>query len=92
MKSKRNEPSEMYPLIQDAYEIIIASTMSSGKSTFINALIGMDLLPTSNLACTHKIYRIIDIDEQKHFSCKCYNSEDFLIHSSSNCSKNAECG
>jgi GTPase Era involved in 16S rRNA processing len=38
------------------------STMSSGKSTFVNALLGHDYLPTKNEVCTAKIASISDID------------------------------
>lgn len=36
-------------------KIIVLSTMSAGKSTLINALIGKDVFPSSNEACTAKI-------------------------------------
>lgn len=39
-------------------EICIVSTMSSGKSTFINALLGKEILPSENEACTGKIFKI----------------------------------
>ena len=32
--------------------------MSSGKSTFINALIGKDIMPSENQACTGKIFKL----------------------------------
>jgi ribosome biogenesis GTPase A len=38
------------------------STMSAGKSTFVNALLGHDYLPSKNEACTAKIITISDID------------------------------
>jgi ribosome biogenesis GTPase A len=38
------------------------STMSSGKSTFVNALLGHDYLPSKNEACTAKVVSISDID------------------------------
>jgi GTPase SAR1 family protein len=38
------------------------STMSSGKSTFVNALLGHDYLPSKNEACTAKVASISDID------------------------------
>jgi len=42
--------------------ITLFSTMSSGKSTFINALLGSDYLPSKNEACTAKIATIADND------------------------------
>jgi GTPase Era involved in 16S rRNA processing len=42
--------------------VSVFSTMSSGKSTFVNALLGHDYLPTKNEACTAKVASISDID------------------------------
>jgi ribosome biogenesis GTPase A len=42
--------------------ITVFSTMSAGKSTFINALLGHDYLPSKNEACTAKIASISDND------------------------------
>lgn len=39
--------------------VLVVSTMSSGKSTLINALIGQDLFPSRNDACTSKIIKYI---------------------------------
>ena len=44
------------------YEIAIVATMSSGKSTLINALIGKTLLPSRNQACTNCITSVLDND------------------------------
>ena len=41
----------------DAY---VVATMSSGKSTFINAMLGQDILPAANEATTATIAHIID--------------------------------
>jgi GTPase SAR1 family protein len=42
--------------------ISVFSTMSAGKSTFVNALLGHDYLPSKNEACTAKIAMIADND------------------------------
>ena len=39
-------------------EAAICATMSSGKSTILNALIGNNFIPSSNIACTAKIISI----------------------------------
>lgn len=44
------------------YNIAVCATMSSGKSTFINALLGKDYIPSKNEACTAKITTISDND------------------------------
>lgn len=36
--------------------ILVVGTMSSGKSTFLNSLIGQDLFPSKNEACTARIF------------------------------------
>ena len=40
--------------------------MSSGKSTFVNALLGYDYIPSSNQACTAKVTSISDNDNLDH--------------------------
>lgn len=49
----------------DIFEIVVTSTMSSGKSTLLNAIIGKELLPSKNEACTARVCRIED-DDSKH--------------------------
>ena len=44
------------------YRVAVCATMSSGKSTFINALLGRDFIPSGNQACTAKITAIEDND------------------------------
>lgn len=44
------------------YNVAVCATMSSGKSTFINALLGKDHMPSKNQACTAKITSIADND------------------------------
>lgn len=39
-------------------EVSIISTMSSGKSTFVNAMLGKEIMPSENEACTGKIFKI----------------------------------
>ncbi|SFC99762.1 dynamin family protein [Clostridium uliginosum] len=59
------------------FKVAVVSTMSSGKSTFINALIGQDVLPSQNQACTAKIIPILDNDTAKEFSAYVeYNNGD----------------
>lgn len=44
------------------FDVHVVATMSSGKSTLVNAMLGRDLLPTSNEATTATITRIYDND------------------------------
>ena len=44
------------------FPMLVIATMSSGKSTLINALLGQQILPSKNEACTAKTYSILDDD------------------------------
>lgn len=51
----------------DIFEVIVSSTMSAGKSTLLNAIIGKELLPSKNEACTARVCRIEDDDSKNSF-------------------------
>ena len=53
--------------LEKVYPTLVVATMSSGKSTLINALIGRELLPSSNCACTAKAVAILDNDMMNDF-------------------------
>lgn len=62
------------------FDVYVVATMSSGKSTLINAMLGRDLLPAANEATTATIARITDNDRMTdRFSAKRYNHEGKLI-------------
>ncbi|WP_282174692.1 dynamin family protein [Vibrio diabolicus] len=46
--------------LDNNFDVYVVATMSSGKSTFINALLGQDLLPAANEATTATIAQIFD--------------------------------
>lgn len=56
------------------FEINVVATMSSGKSTLINAILGKKLMPVANMATTATIVRIIDT-EQENFLGIAYDSD-----------------
>lgn len=56
--------------------ILVVSTMSSGKSTLINALIGRDLLPSRNDACTAKVIRYIQNNRLRHIKAIAYGEKE----------------
>ena len=60
------------------FEVSVVATMSSGKSTLINALLGKRLMPTANEATTATIVRIIDT-EQDYFSAIAYNNNNEVV-------------
>ena len=55
------------------FEVNVVATMSSGKSTLINALLGQKLMPAANEPTTATIVKIIDT-EQDHFSAVAFGS------------------
>ncbi len=42
-----------------AFRILVTATMSAGKSTFINCLLGKNISLSQNMACTSKIHTIL---------------------------------
>ncbi|MBS1054895.1 dynamin family protein [Gluconobacter kondonii] len=57
------------------FDVYVVATMSSGKSTLINAMLGYDLLPAGNEATTATITRIADNDQMHgHFTGTCQNT------------------
>lgn len=58
--------------VNSEFEMAVVATMSSGKSTLINSILGREILPARNEATTAKIAKIYDIDGAEHFSAKCF--------------------
>ena len=57
------------------FEINVVATMSSGKSTLINALLDYELMPVANTATTATIVNIIDTDREKgHYKGVAFDS------------------
>lgn len=56
--------------------IAVIAPMSSGKSTVINAMLGTELLPSKNEACTATITTIIDVDEAIGFTAELFDKEN----------------
>lgn len=61
------------------FEVIVVATMSAGKSTVINALIGKELLHSANEATTATITRIHDKDDLPFFSGSAYSFQNRVI-------------
>ncbi|THF77542.1 dynamin family protein [Cohnella fermenti] len=53
------------------FEVSVIATMSSGKSTLINAMLGQELVPSKNEACTATIARVRDVDGMEGFTASC---------------------
>ena len=65
-----------YKAIGSEFEVSVIATMSSGKSTLINAMLGRELMPAKNEACTATIARIKDVEGKNNFSAVCKNIEN----------------
>lgn len=57
------------------FPIHVIATMSSGKSTLINALLGKRLMPSQNAACTATITEILDTDDDRFTAVVYYVDE-----------------
>lgn len=62
--------AEYQQAIDPSFDVNVIATMSSGKSTVINSLLGQELLPAKNEATTATIARIHDKDGVKNFRAK----------------------
>lgn len=60
------------------FEVCVVATMSAGKSTLINSMIGDKLMPSKQEACTAIITRIKDNDN-KSWEAEVYSKENQLI-------------
>ena len=69
------------------FEINVVATMSSGKSTLINALLGQQLMPAANEATTATIVKIVDTD-QNNFSATAYDKSGQKVKSMDNVTLN----
>ena len=60
------------------FEVNVVATMSAGKSTLINSLLGQRLMPAKQEACTATITEIKDNDSD-HFDAKVFDKSGNLI-------------
>lgn len=61
------------------FEVNVVATMSSGKSTLINALLGKNIMPAKAEACTATIASIEDCDDQQQFTAVRYDVDGKLM-------------
>lgn len=61
--------------VDPTFEANVIATMSSGKSTVVNSLLGLDLMPAKNEACTATIARITDHDGAECFVGRCFGHD-----------------
>lgn len=65
--------------IGSEFTVSVIATMSSGKSTLINAMLGRELMPAKNEACTATIARIKDNDAMSGFKAVCLDKAGNII-------------
>ncbi|MFB5089467.1 dynamin family protein [Psychrobacillus sp. PGGUH221] len=69
--------------LNSEFEIAVIATMSSGKSTLINAMLGRELMPSKNQACTAKISKIRN-SAADNFSAIAYDTDGLEFKSIKN--------
>ncbi|MGX2975546.1 dynamin family protein [Ursidibacter arcticus] len=67
---------------KNLFDVAVIATMSAGKSTVINALLGKELLHSANEATTATITRIHDQDHLPFFSGSAYSYQNELLEES----------
>lgn len=60
------------------FPVNVIATMSSGKSTLINAMLAKKLMPSKNEACTATITEILDTDDSS-FAAVVYDEDESII-------------
>ena len=61
------------------FEVNVLATMSAGKSTVINAMVGKELMPSKNEACTATIAKIYDHDDMKEFEARRLGCDEQIL-------------
>lgn len=66
------------------FEVCVVATMSAGKSTLINSMLGTKLMPSKQEACTAIITRIKDTEGTDSWQAEVYSKDDRLIETHEN--------
>lgn len=61
------------------FEVCVVATMSAGKSTLINSMLGTKLMPSKQEACTAIITRIKDTEGNDTWQAEVYSKDNRLI-------------
>lgn len=73
---------------QRPLQVMVFSTMSAGKSTFINSLVGLELLHSANEATTSALASVQSVRRDSEQSATCYAADLSVIEESANvCAK-----
>lgn len=52
---------------KDTFDVVVCGEVKKGKSSFINALIGGNVLPTDTRVATAQAFRIVNSNEERYF-------------------------
>lgn len=66
------------------FEVCVVATMSAGKSTLINSMLGTKLMPSKQEACTAIITKIKDTDCNDTWQAKVYGKNNNLMETHEN--------
>ena len=66
------------------FEVCVVATMSAGKSTLINAMLGTKLMPSKQEACTAIITRIKDTEDIDTWEAEVYSKDNRMIEANKN--------
>ena len=68
-KSERDKMVDLNKSVkrEKVYSVAVVATMSAGKSTILNSLVGERLLPSRNEACTATVCKVEDVDSMETF-------------------------
>ena len=66
------------------FKVCVVATMSAGKSTLINAMLGTKLMPSKQEACTAIITKIKDNKNNDSWQAEVYNKDNCLIETHEN--------
>ncbi len=67
--------TEFEQALNSNVEVSVIATMSSGKSTLINAILGNELMPSKNMACTSSITRINNCRDTEEMMARVFDDE-----------------
>lgn len=79
IRNDKNIENAFNKALNTEFEIAVTATMSSGKSTLINSMLGKELLPARNEATTATIARIHDDDNATDFWGEAFDKEENQI-------------
>lgn len=75
MQNKQNDTIVPKTASPKNYSVAVVATMSAGKSTLLNAMLGAKILPSKNEACTAKVFSIEDDDNASMFMARAIEND-----------------